>query len=89
MKKLKKGDIVTPFKHTHRFTFEKEYKVESVTGKWFVAINDKGFKQECYIEDFTKVEQSNALEMITAVLLIVGVLFASAVVVASYLFEGI
>jgi hypothetical protein len=99
MKKLKKGDIVTPKKvqnlrgnwHSavNRTSLFQEYRVTRTDKECLFIIDDWGNERMCYANDWELIQREPQLELLTAFVLIVTVLFASAVVVASYLFEGI
>jgi len=99
MKKLKKGDIVTPKKvqnlrgnwHSavNRTSLFQEYPIIRTDKDCFFIIDDNGMERMCYANDWELIQREPQLELLTALVLILTVLFASAVVVASYLFEGI
>jgi hypothetical protein len=88
MKKLKKGDIVTPKETTGRFQKFQEYQVLRTDNNVFYIMDDLGFVKQCYYNGWELVPEKK-IEALTAFILIASVLFTVLVLIASYLFEGI
>ena len=99
MRKVKKGDIITPKKvqnlrgnwhsKVNRTSLFQEYQVTRTDKECFFIVDDNGMERMCYIEDWDLIQREPQLEVISAFLLIVIVLFSLAVIGASYLFKGI
>ena len=86
MKKLKKGDIVTPKKmrnlngnwHSavNRTSLFQEYRVTRTDKECFFIVDDWGNERMCYATEWELVQSNPTLELITATVLIVSVLVA-------------